>query len=101
MMSYVGRSAADIRTSGNSRVIVEWISAVGNVAERTGIFVVRYGAERIGYPLLRIVADCHGADIRRYKNHGTVRFDRTAPYTNALRICSRPVHILEIDWGTV
>ena len=65
MMPYVGRSAADIRTSGNSQIIVEWISAVGNVAERIGFFVVRYGAERIGYPVVGIVADCHGADIRR------------------------------------
>ena len=34
---------------------------------------------RSGYPLLGEVTDCHGADIRRYKCHGAVRFDRTAP----------------------
>ena len=34
----MSRSGADIRTSGNSRIIVEWISALENVAERSGYF---------------------------------------------------------------
>ena len=34
---------------------------------------------RSGYPLVGKVTDCHGADIGRYKSHGAVRFDRTAP----------------------
>ena len=73
------RSGADIRKLGKLRIIAKWIFALENVTERSGFFLVCYGAERIGYPLLGKVADCHGTDNRRHKCHGSVGFDRTAP----------------------
>ena len=63
---------------------------------RSGSDFCSAATERSGsgiYPLVGKVTDCHGADTRRYKSHGEVRFDRTAPYKNAPRVFSHSVHI--------
>ena len=69
------------------------------ISARRGI----HGLLRSGYPPLKMSrsgADFSsvlrgGANTRRYKCHGAVRFDRTAPYKTAPRIYSHSVHIPE------
>ena len=76
----MSRSGADIRTSGNSQIIAEWISALENVTERIGFSsTLRSGAS--------------GSDIRLWEKSRIVS-ERISAATNVTERCGliEPLH---------